>query len=164
MLNDLGNCYFRKKDYTQAEKQYRKALESAPRLAIAKRNLGITLGISDKSREAIDLLDAYMGSQRDQQELYHVIADLWAGLGDFQKALTNYERYLQQYPSDVSALCRLADCYLRLGHKDSAVLGYRRALQLDPGFAPAQQRLAELVSPADSGESAPVCETQHKVR
>jgi tetratricopeptide (TPR) repeat protein len=163
MLNDLGNCYFRKKDYPQAEEQYRRALEKSPRLSIAKKNLGITLGILRKSREAIELLDEYVKEDPSQTELYHVIADLWLSAENYPQALSNYECYLQKYPSDVIALFRLSDCYLHLGHKDSAILGYRRALQLDPGFAPAQRRLAELTATVNSGEFSPVSATKHKV-
>ncbi len=163
MNNDLGNCYFRQKNYADAELRYRRALELQPSLRIAKRNLGVTLGILHKPHEAIELLISFATDATGQEELFHVIADLYSSINDHRKALTYYERYLQKYPSDVAALSRLSDCYLQLGHTDSALLGYRRVLQIDPAYTPAQQRLEKLLNSADSGELSPASGSCNKV-
>lgn len=152
MQNDLGNCYYRLQDFSKAEQSYRQAVELSPRLNLAKRNLGLALAMQHKSDEAIDVLTQCLEADPEQGELFHVIADLFVSNRSFSEALGNYEKYLQRYPTDVAALCRLSDCYLQLGHKDSAILGYQRVLQLDPGFPAAKYRLAEISQTTKSGE------------
>ncbi len=144
MQNDLGNCYYRLQKFAEAETAYRKALEMHPRLAPATRNLGLTLAVQKKTNESIAALQQCLEVDSQQVELYHVIGDLQVASGRHLDALNSYEKYLQKYPTDVTALCRLSDCYLALGHEDSAILGYRRVLELDPSFAPAEKRLADI--------------------
>lgn len=144
LLNDLANCYYRTKEYAAAERYYSRALEADSELLTATRNLGLTKAQLGKTDEALVLLQQFLEQSPNQYELEHIVADLFVKQGDHQAALSHYEKYLHQRPSDPGAIFRLSECYLKLGHRDSAVLGYRRAIQLDPLCRPAQERLAEL--------------------
>ena len=81
-------------------------------------------------------------------EIHHIIGDLYSKLGEFDLAISYYEKYLQAIPHDPLAMYNLSECYLNMGHRDSAILGYQRVLQLDADFKPAQKRLTELAEPA----------------
>ncbi len=147
LLNDLGNCYFKMKQFDKAENYYEEALKNGSPLDIALRNLGLAKARQNKTLEAIEVLNKYIAMNSDDPQMRKILGDLHLGCSQFSEALAHYEHFLGSCPQDTGALFGLSECYLNMGHSDSALMGFKRVLELDPGCEPARKKIESLNQP-----------------
>jgi Tfp pilus assembly protein PilF len=95
------------------------------------------------------ILKALPSEDRDQLDVWDLLATAAIGGGDFAEALNDYEAALKLAPDSANLHVLRALMLYRLGRHDEAVEECRRALQLDPGNQRAHQLMARL-SPATS--------------
>lgn len=95
------------------------------------------------------ILKALPSEDRDQLDVWDLLATAAIGGGDFAEALNDYEAALKLAPDSANLHVLRALMLYRLGRHDEAVEECRRALQLDPGNQRAHQLMARL-SPAAS--------------
>jgi tetratricopeptide (TPR) repeat protein len=144
VINNLGNCYLKERNFASAEFCYLSALQKNRNFLPGYRNLAIALINQDKAAEAIDYLEYYLSKNPNDTDLYATIADIHYHAKKYPEALKNYERYLLYHPQSLDAIVRLADCYFNLGKIQAALAGYRAVLTRKPDHSIAKQRMAEL--------------------
>ena len=142
--NDLGNCYYRLKNFEKAAEFYKKAAESSEPPSVSHRNLAVVLVDVQRFEEALEELKKYLETGVDAVELYQLAGDLSYHTRHYSEAINYYEQYLSKAAATPLLMHRISDCYLLMGHKDAAILGFQRALQLDPNFKPSLERLKQL--------------------
>jgi len=133
---------YRQDELRTAERMHLKAIEAAPKFALAYAELGAlyteihwdgvdtTQAILDSARTVIDIaLDLAPDSPESIQALgwyyYH-------GLRDFDRALEAFYRVLQVQPNNSLTIASIAWVERRQGKWDSAIDGLNRAVQLAP--------------------------------
>jgi tetratricopeptide (TPR) repeat protein len=144
LFNNLGNCFFKLGNWSEAEAQYLRSIRISPDLAPAHRNLGLTMARQNRLGEALESLANYLALEPEDYRVRRLAGDLARESGDFRAAITYYERVLDQAGVDEAALLGLSESYFLAGHKDAALKGYRQLLEVNPAVKLARHRVREL--------------------
>lgn len=150
----LLGCIARAESKTEeAEQGFRRAIQLAPRHALAHADLCSLLCDLDRAGEAIALLDRAAAVQNQPAWTHSLKAATWMGERRPHDALPALEALVRQAPHAPVPWISLAEALQALGDLDRAVGTYRKALSIDPYCAPAWLGLAGLrvvrLEPAD---------------
>jgi Flp pilus assembly protein TadD len=105
-LSNLGDAYFCKNDYMQAEKYYLESLEARTGFFFALKGLGKTYTVLGRLDEAIARLSEAAQKAPLFPEIYFDLAVAYEKAGDFEKARQNYQKVIELAPD--SAIAREA--------------------------------------------------------
>ena len=141
----LGDIYFRRGKYMEAEKNYRAALERDPKDIDARAHLGQCLVRLNRPAEARPLLEGVMNEKPDHDYGYSMmaLAETLTALGEKDNALL-YWQHITQNHSYPRAKVQLAELYAEKGQTDAARTEVRDVLS-DDAHAPAFQRSRDRV-------------------
>lgn len=106
-----GNVAYQKKNYGEAEINYRKSLNERPTDATAKYNLSNTFYEQKKYKEARELLKDLPKTFRDRPskaKSYHNTGNAYYKEGNMEEAIKNYENALKLNPTDMDTKFNLA--------------------------------------------------------
>ena len=106
-----GNKLYKDSLFVKAEVDYRKALEVNPKSADALYNLGNSLLMQEKGKEAMEQLDAASRLEKDKEKLahiYHNMGVLFQAGKDYAKAVEAYKMSLRNNPADDETRYNLA--------------------------------------------------------
>lgn len=84
--------------------------------------------------EAIEHAGKALELDPDYGPVINNLAYTYAEMGDFEKALENFERYANVSPGDANPFDSMGDIYLRMGRCDDAISKYTEAMEVKPGF------------------------------
>ena len=90
-----GFSYFQQKNYEEAEKAFRSAIEINPNHAKSLNDLGITLEYLGRSLEAVNIYKRAVETGNSQDAFFN-LALLEEKRGEYQEAISLYEKYLQR--------------------------------------------------------------------
>jgi tetratricopeptide (TPR) repeat protein len=144
VLNNLGNCFLKEKNYASAEFYYLSALQRNKDFISGYRNLAIALIHQNKTSDAAEYLEYYLHKNPNDGEVHATLGDIYYNNKKYDSAIKHFERYLLSFPESMDALIRLSDCYFNLGKFQVAALGYQAVLTKDSTNKIAKQRLEEL--------------------
>jgi len=144
ILNNLGNCFLKEKNFASAETYYLMALGKNKNFFLGYRNLAIALINQNKTQDAAEYLEYYLQSNPRDPETHVTLGDIYYQSKEYFKALGHFENYLMYYPNNMDALVRVSDCYFNLGKLHAAAAGYQSVMAKDPANNIAKQRLGEL--------------------
>lgn len=106
-----GNRAYKDSLFTDAEIDYRKALDVNPTSTIAMYNLGNVLSAQNKQKEA---LETYIGASKIEKNksnlasIYHNMGVIWQTQKEYAKALEAYKESLRNNPKDDETRYNLA--------------------------------------------------------
>lgn len=115
---------FEAEHQTQAEAAYRRALALAPDYRDAYLNLGVMLGTSGRSAEAVGLYRAALRECPDEALLHFNLGVALEDLEAPEQALEAYERCLQLAPKLADAHYNAARLHELCGHSNLAIRHY----------------------------------------
>jgi tetratricopeptide (TPR) repeat protein len=98
-----GNRAARDSMFVKAETDYRRAIDVNPASAIARYNLGNTLAVQNKAKEAMDEYLTAAQTEKDKgrlAQIYHNIGGMYANGKDYEKAVAAYKESLRNDPTD----------------------------------------------------------------
>jgi tetratricopeptide (TPR) repeat protein len=141
----LGDVYFRKENFTEAEKCYRAALARDPKDIDARAHLGQSLLRLKRPAEARPLLEGVMLEKPDHDYGYTMmaLAETLGDLGETDNAL-RYWQHITQNHSYPRAKVQLAEIYAAKNQPDLARAELKDVLSDDP-HSPAYQRRRDRV-------------------
>ncbi|GAV72784.1 TPR_1 domain-containing protein/TPR_11 domain-containing protein/TPR_12 domain-containing protein [Cephalotus follicularis] len=90
---------------------------------------------------------------------YYGLGQVQLKMGDFSKALTNFEKVLEFYPDNCETLKILGHIYVQLGQIDKGQEFMRKAIKIDPRDAQAFLDLGELLISSDTGAALEALKT-----
>ena len=138
-LNLLGTIRGRQQRFEDAEKLFRKALNSRPGMLSASQNLALLYSTQGRSAEAIQELERAAGLNREskackveRKDLSLQLASLYEQTGQLAEAEAQYLSTLQVYPNSVETLRRLARLKSNDGEHVKAAEYLYRALEIAP--------------------------------
>ena len=155
--NTLGIFYYEKKDVERAIQAFEKALYIAPYHKAARRNLhqllrakGFKALASKDFETATTTFERVLHMDPLDAPTYHLIGNGYAQAGQFEKAISYYQKAIDLNPVDALMQQNLAQCYnnygvaLRNREKwDEAIDAYRNALRLRPTLHIARTNLSD---------------------
>lgn len=141
----LGDVYFQRGRFTEAEKSYRAALERDPQDIDARAHLGQCLLRLKRPAEARPLLEGVMNekAEHDYGHTMMALAETLTALGETDKALL-YWQHITQNHSYPRAKVQLAELYAARNQMDAARAELVDVLN-DDRHAPAFQRWRDRV-------------------
>jgi eukaryotic-like serine/threonine-protein kinase len=125
----------------------RRAIELDPKFALAYTLLAMNYGNRNESllaadcvKKAFDLRDRATEREKFQiSSLYY-----YSGIGDFEKAIQEYELWIQTYPRDYLAYVNQGFICMLLGKYDKALKENLQAISLEPNYYAPYTNLAEI--------------------
>ena len=138
-----AESYFRR-DYLQAEKQYRELLEEHPYETEARLLLLYVLIDQGRNEEALAEAETLAGQDPGDEVAWSSVADLNLRLGHYDEADEALRKLVAISPANPNAYYLLGESRLFRGEYDEAVGQYDKALQVDPGFGDAAMRQADI--------------------
>jgi tetratricopeptide (TPR) repeat protein len=106
-----GNKEYKQEKYTDAEINYRKALEENTRSANAAYNLGNALYRQDKGQEALEQYRATIDNETDKEKIafaWHNTGNVFMAAKDYAKSIEAYKQALRNNPQDDETRYNLA--------------------------------------------------------
>jgi superkiller protein 3 len=155
---NIGTAFQAQKDWMQAEKAYRRALELKPDHGEAKI--------------ALDILNHDKGETRVKEAFERAIA--LHEQGQMEQAIKIYEKVAKDKPNDDTLMYNLGTAYQAMGKFDEAEKYYKkaRAIKDDPQYAQAteslaskkvEKALADAIKAQSSGDNAKAIEKYKEV-
>ncbi len=120
------------------------AVELDPNFALAYVDLGLFYNLQT-TLAAENLTRAYELRDRvsEREKLYISASYYTTATGELEKAVQQYELWIQEYPRDQEAYNDLAATYDALGQPEKATSGYQQALALNPDNGATSANLAQ---------------------
>ena len=140
---DAADAYF-KRDYAQAERQYRSLLEQHPYETEARLLLLYVLMDQARNEEALVQAETLTEQDPGDEVAWSAVADLNLKLGHYDEADNAVRRMIAIAPDNPNAYYLLGESHLFRGKYEEAAGEYRKALQADPGFGDAILRIADI--------------------
>lgn len=128
----------------QAEEQYRRVMQLAPRDASALRFMGVIARQQGRLPEAIEWLEKALQVEPNAAHAHHDLGLVWFALGRFEEAIKAYRKALEILPAFAEAQYNLGNTYYALKRSTEAEACYREALLLQPDLADARFNLGLL--------------------
>ncbi|KWT87234.1 tetratricopeptide repeat protein [Candidatus Magnetominusculus xianensis] len=148
---------FKNKDYTLQEELVRKAIEIRPEDYFLINNLGISLSLQDKEKEAICCFDEALMIKPD---FYDALCDKGIFLsiqGKEEEAIQCYDEALKIKPDFYDALHNKGLSLSHLGKEEEAIRCYDEALKIKPDFYDALNNKGNSLSKQGKEEEAIQC-------
>lgn len=112
-----GNRQYEQKNYSEAEQQYKQALEKNPQKEAAAYNLGNALYSQQKIEESMQQYEAIARSSTDpgiRSMAWHNLGNAYLDQKDYNKSIEAYKQALKASPSDQDTKYNLAYAQARL--------------------------------------------------
>ncbi|MDR0864858.1 MAG: tetratricopeptide repeat protein, partial [Candidatus Symbiothrix sp.] len=106
-----GNKEYRQGKFTDAEVDYRKALETDARSVEAAYNLGNTLYKQGKGQESLEQYQIVVGNEKDKTKLsmaWHNVGNIFMATKDYKRSIDAYKNALRNNPKDNETRYNLA--------------------------------------------------------
>jgi tetratricopeptide (TPR) repeat protein len=154
-LYDLGVQYAELREYEEAEKALRKALDLSPGHIMVLFNLGASLSAQDKIPRAIEAYRAVLKQDPRHIGASNNLAALLEKIGEFSEAEDLYCRAIDLNPGHYVVHYNLGTFLRKQGRYDESIREYREALSLEPDWVEARFSLGIVwYEKGDSGEAA----------
>ena len=106
-----GNRFYQDSTYVKAEVEYRKALELNPQSTDALYNLGNSLMMQDKGKEAMEMFESASKIEKDKMKLaqiYHNVGVMLQASKQYAQCIEAYKESLRNNPKDDETRYNLA--------------------------------------------------------
>ncbi|QQG44066.1 MAG: tetratricopeptide repeat protein [Candidatus Roizmanbacteria bacterium] len=140
--NNLGDVYFRRKDYKRAILEFQTAVRLKPNYGDAYHNMANTYYQIGNQDEALKNYQTALKFNPAIWQSYQNIAIIYFGQGNYLKAAEYQTKSIQFAPPNSSLYANLGVIYLKLNNKNKAKEAFQKALTLEPD----NQKLKEMIS------------------
>jgi Flp pilus assembly protein TadD len=131
--------------YSDAETLYRTTLARNDNCWLAHNNLGVLLGKTGRSDEAMVHLLKALEINPNYVETHNNLGNLLAVTGRTDEAIAHYQKALELNPNYAEAHNNLGFLLAGMGRTDEAIAHYQKALELNPNYAKAHNNLGILL-------------------
>ena len=126
----LGRLYLRRRQWKDAERAFRRALDTDPDLAEAHYGLSVALPRQNFVEQGIDHALLAVGLRHEFPEAHFQLGALLSRSGWFERAIQAFEISLRMRPGFVLAHRYLSNIYYRVGRSDKAAHHREEAARL----------------------------------
>ena len=129
IINSLGSLYLRKREYTLAEKHFKKVIEKNSYFVLGYLNLGIIRRIQGKLDEALDLLDLVEKENPFNPTVWIFRGNIYLDKKMYDRSRECYERAINIYPYYVNGYETLSNLYQIQKNFDKSEEIYNKGIQ-----------------------------------
>ncbi len=140
----LGIQYFNTGDIQNARILLQKAYHKNPRQENYALGYAQALFVSQNHQQVIDVLTPFLDSPEESEGVLYFLGKSVHSLGDFQQALSLYQKYLSRFGMNLEILNLTGTCYYQLGDKSEALKVWERSLQVNPDQPEIEKLIASL--------------------
>ncbi len=151
---DRALAYTDKKDWDNAIRSYRAAIELQPGFVRAHNNLGNIYALREDYDEAIKYYRFVIRLQPNVVQARNNLGNAFFRQGKVEEALKEFKEALRIRPDLVEAQNNLGVCFLRLGRIDDAIEHYRKAIEYKPSNVASHVNLAKALVQQERYEEA----------
>jgi Tfp pilus assembly protein PilF len=151
---ELGDAQHELKQIDAAIISYRKALQLDPASSRAQRRLGVALGSTGQTDEALKVLTSAIARHPQNEYLPYERAQIELHTGDTAVAEADLRKTLALSPDDADALNNLGSLLARNGDTTGAEKELRSALAVDPYNSDARANLGRLLLSKGAADEA----------
>jgi len=127
-----GRQYFKKGEIEKArlelEKIHRRQPDSLP-ISLPLANIHFVL---KNHAKVIELLTPFADSADAKYEVLFFMGQSHKGLGEYDRAISFFDRAISRHGINIHLLNALGECYLKLGVKEEALTAWRKSLEIQP--------------------------------
>jgi tetratricopeptide (TPR) repeat protein len=117
-------------------------------------NSVIKLFSNDRLQEALEASNTLIKDFPNNSLLFNIIGACYAGLGEFNLAIENYEKSININPEYARAHFNLGSVLQDLNSIDLAVKSYKRAIQINPEYAEAYNNIGVIFQSLEKHDAA----------
>jgi tetratricopeptide (TPR) repeat protein len=140
---NMGNYYYHRKDFENAEKYYKAAIDQDSELSYLRINLAILLSQNGKLEEAASQLEEYLKVRPDDYESYYRYGLLLAEMQKYEEALEYLIIASKNLPQNSRVDYNIAMLYEFFGDLSKAEQYLDLAVQKEPNSIQNQNNLME---------------------
>lgn len=141
--NNLANALAKQDRFTEAEENYRQALEVDPNFEAAHFDMGNLFARQGKLDEAREQYQETLKIAPDFAEAHNNLGNVLAAQGDLENAIQHFRQALRLGLTH-SAHFNLGNALVRQGRIEEAMDQFQEALKINPTFAPAYLNLGRV--------------------
>lgn len=149
LCNDMGQAYSRLTYYMESIPYYEKAINLSPESLDAYINTMYSLYYGRRYQRCIEFGKSIEEKFNTSYDIPTYIGDCYYALGDFEEAITAYQRALIISPEDEYLLSSIGDAYLYLEDYQSAEKYAKEALAANPYNLCAQNTITKVSDKQD---------------
>jgi TolB-like protein/Flp pilus assembly protein TadD len=128
----LGELYFRKGMYAEAEAAFLEALRINPQSVAAMVELADTYRLQQRSAEALEMLRGAIGLEPGNWRVYSSLGYFHYRRGEYDEAAAQFEVVLSLDDRNLQVLNSLAASYMMSGNFEAAAPMYARSIDVRP--------------------------------
>ncbi|MBN4076381.1 tetratricopeptide repeat protein [Gemmatimonas aurantiaca] len=141
---NLGVHFFGKKNYAEAEKNFKKAVELSPTDTTAFGNLGRTYTKLRKYDDAEKTLKSGLAVNSEFIGAHKQLGNIYYKRKRYQDAITSFEAFTAKTTSDHTAYYVTGRSYGKLGKSAKAISALKQSLKLKPKYINAHNALGQI--------------------
>ncbi|HSG99165.1 MAG TPA: tetratricopeptide repeat protein [candidate division Zixibacteria bacterium] len=141
---NLGVHYFGKKDYAEAEKNFKKAAELAPSDTTVFDNLGKTYVVLRKYADAEKAFSSGITANAAYLSGHKQLGDIFYKQQKYKESIAALEKYTTAASDDHTAFYTLGKAYEKVGDDTKALAAYKKTVQIDPNYVNAHNALGQM--------------------
>ena len=117
-----------------------------------------------KNDQALKVIEMELNKAPDRNDVRNALANTSVRVGEYPRAIAEFNKLLASSPKDFSVVLRLAETYKRNGDDQNAIKYFKQAQDLNPGDPVAPLQLAMIYERLGKGaEAQPIYERVLKV-
>jgi tetratricopeptide (TPR) repeat protein len=132
---ELGNIYFRERDYEKAADHFRMAADIKPDEGIYNSNLGDVYRVLGNWAEAVGSYEKALEKMPGDDWVNNGLGIAYNELSEYEKAIEYYNKAIQ-IQANAAYYVNLGDVYRKIGNLDEAIEYYEEAIAYDDNYAP----------------------------
>jgi len=137
----LGVQFLNKGNITEASSLLEKAYHKNPSQLKYALGYAQILFINREYQKVKDILLPFLDSQNEREGVLYFLGKSTHSLGQFEEAISYYERYLSHFGANLEILNLIGSCHYQLGDKKEALNVWERSLEINPD----QEEIKKLV-------------------
>lgn len=145
VIYDMGNLYFRKREFEAAIREYRDAIGLDPRFVMARHNLGMALMERRDYNSAIHEIEEAIPLEPENANLHNGLGMVHLRMRHYELAMSEYDKAMHLDKNNSQTHYGIG-CVREALHEDEAATdAYNKAIELDPDFAAPHVGLGNLL-------------------
>jgi GWxTD domain-containing protein len=128
----LGIQYFNTGDLLKAKVLLEKTYHKNPEQLNYALGYAQVLFIDQNYQRVKEILEPFLDGPNESEGVLYFLGKAVHSLGDFQQALTLYQKYLSRFGMNLEVLNLTGTCHYQLGDKTEALKIWERSLEVNP--------------------------------
>ena len=142
--SNQGGSFYDNRNFSRAEKKYKKSLQIQENNAKFYSRLAATLSNLERYEEAIQASQKAIELNPGTIHAYNNLGNIYMSLERYTEAIPCYRKAVELDPNYIHAYNNLGATYAALEKYEDAIDCYQKAIELDPNYAKAYYNLGEV--------------------